>query len=89
MPGTGLVEEPGGLLALDDFGTGFSSLSYVAQLPVDTLKIDKSFIDNLADSAQHQAIAKSIIDLIANLGFGRLPNGLNNRPIRPAGQLAL
>lgn len=68
----------GVLLALDDFGTGFSSLSYLTQLPVDTLKIDKSFIDNLADLPQHQAIAKSIIDLAANLGLGVVAEGIEN-----------
>lgn len=63
-------------MALDDFGTGFSSLSYLAQLPVDTLKIDKSFIDNLANSPQHQAIAKSIIGLAANLGLNVIAEGI-------------
>lgn len=72
----GKLKSLGILLALDDFGTGFSSLSYLAQLPVDTLKIDKSFIDNLANSPQHQAIAKSIIGLAANLGLNVIAEGI-------------
>jgi len=68
----------GVMLALDDFGTGFSSLSYLTQLPVDTLNIDKSFIDNLVDSPQSQAIAKSIINLAANLGLGVVAEGIEN-----------
>ncbi|MEX2516341.1 MAG: bifunctional diguanylate cyclase/phosphodiesterase [Gammaproteobacteria bacterium] len=76
-----VLEELKGLgisLSLDDFGTGFSSLCYLARLPVDALKIDKSFIDNLTHSAQDQAITKSIIDLAGNLGLGVVAEGIED-----------
>jgi diguanylate cyclase (GGDEF)-like protein len=50
-------------LAIDDFGTGYSSMSYLQQLPVTRLKIDKSFIDNLPDSGESSAIVQAIIAL--------------------------
>jgi EAL domain-containing protein (putative c-di-GMP-specific phosphodiesterase class I) len=50
-------------LAIDDFGTGYSSMSYLQQLPVTRLKIDKSFIDNLPDSEESCAVVQAIIAL--------------------------
>jgi diguanylate cyclase (GGDEF)-like protein len=50
-------------IALDDFGTGFSSLSYLRQFPFDTIKIDKSFIDNIMSNADDVAIIRSIITM--------------------------
>ncbi|MCI5148520.1 MAG: EAL domain-containing protein [Candidatus Electrothrix sp. MAN1_4] len=50
-------------LAIDDFGTGYSSMSYLQQLPVTRLKIDKSFIDNLPGSTKDTAILQAIISL--------------------------
>jgi sensor c-di-GMP phosphodiesterase-like protein len=50
-------------LAIDDFGTGYSSMSYLQQLPVTRLKIDKSFIDNLTTSEESNAIVQAIIAL--------------------------
>ncbi|MCI5141571.1 MAG: EAL domain-containing protein, partial [Candidatus Electrothrix sp. ATG1] len=50
-------------LAIDDFGTGYSSMSYLQQLPVTRLKIDKSFIDHLPDSKENIAIIQAIIAL--------------------------
>lgn len=50
-------------LAIDDFGTGYSSLSYLQKLPVTRLKIDKSFVDNIPQSEESNAIAKAIIVL--------------------------
>ena len=50
-------------LALDDFGTGYSSLTYLQQLPVQTLKIDKSFIDTIRVAEPQQAIIRSIVDM--------------------------
>ncbi|QZY57285.1 putative bifunctional diguanylate cyclase/phosphodiesterase [Crassaminicella profunda] len=50
-------------ISLDDFGTGYSSLNYLKVLPIDTLKMDKTFVDNITESKREQLIAKSVIDL--------------------------
>ena len=50
-------------LAVDDFGTGFSSLAYLQRFPVDSLKIDKSFVDQIATSSRASELARSIVAL--------------------------
>ena len=50
-------------IAIDDFGTGFSSLSYLAKLPVDTLKIDRSFIMDMSDSPGNLSLVSTIVSL--------------------------
>jgi diguanylate cyclase (GGDEF)-like protein/PAS domain S-box-containing protein len=57
------IREMGIGVALDDFGTGYSSLSYVARLPANTLKIDQSFVADMATSTEKQAIVSAIISL--------------------------
>ena len=54
-------------LAIDDFGTGYSSLAYLSRFPVDTIKIDRSFVSNIVDDATNVTIAKSILSLGKNL----------------------
>jgi EAL domain-containing protein (putative c-di-GMP-specific phosphodiesterase class I) len=63
-------------LSIDDFGTGFSSLKYLKKFPVDILKIDKSFVDELPHNPDDNAIAKSIIDLAHNLGMEVIAEGI-------------
>ena len=57
------LNELGVRLALDDFGTGYSSLTYLHRLPVNTLKIDKSFIDRMFNDTTQNSIIKNIIDM--------------------------
>ena len=54
--------------ALDDFGSGFSSFAYLRQLPVDIVKIDGGFIQNLASSAEDQLFVKALTDVAKGLG---------------------
>ncbi|MBR1931981.1 MAG: bifunctional diguanylate cyclase/phosphodiesterase [Lachnospiraceae bacterium] len=65
-------------VSLDDFGTGFSSLSYLMRLPIDTLKIDKSFIDTVLTDHATQIITESIIDMVKALGFESIAEGVED-----------
>ncbi len=66
-------------VALDDFGTGFSSLSYLSQLPIDTLKIDKSFIDGVPGSSNSIAVVLSIIDLAKHFNLEVVAEGVETK----------
>ena len=63
-------------LAIDDFGTGYSSLSYLDRFPVDTLKIDRSFVSRLDEKNQASMIVKATLDLAHNLGFDVVAEGV-------------
>ena len=63
-------------IALDDFGTGYASLSHLKQFPVDTLKIDRSFVQNLESSASDAAIASAVASLGRNLGIAVVAEGI-------------
>lgn len=63
-------------ISLDDFGTGFSSLSYLKGLPIDTLKIDKSFVDTLLTDVNTKIITESIIYMVKRLGYETVAEGV-------------
>jgi EAL domain-containing protein (putative c-di-GMP-specific phosphodiesterase class I) len=65
-------------IALDDFGSGYSSLNYVKDLPVDELKIDKSFIDGLGEDPVNDAIVRLIVDFAHTLGLKVTAEGVEN-----------
>ncbi|KZZ81827.1 hypothetical protein A3767_25000 [Oleiphilus sp. HI0133] len=64
--------------AIDDFGTGYSSLSYLRKLPIEVLKIDKSFIDEIPESAEDRTLVKGIIDMVHALGIEVVAEGVEN-----------
>ncbi|NEP19259.1 MAG: EAL domain-containing protein, partial [Leptolyngbya sp. SIO4C1] len=63
-------------VCMDDFGVGYSSLGRLQQLPIDTLKIDRSFIQNINEAGENIEIARSIIDLALNLGIDVVAEGV-------------
>jgi EAL domain-containing protein (putative c-di-GMP-specific phosphodiesterase class I) len=63
-------------LAIDDFGTGYSSLSYLHRFPVDTLKIDRSFVERLGQPGDEAALARTIVQLGQSLGMVTVAEGI-------------
>ena len=75
------LHDMGVRLVIDDFGTGYSSLSYLRRLPVDELKIDRSFVANLM-SGQDEVIVRSAIDLGHNLGLTVVAEGVESADVQ-------
>jgi len=62
--------------AVDDFGTGYSSLSYLKRFPIDILKVDKSFVDDVGESDKAEALAKAILQLGESLNLDTVAEGI-------------
>jgi diguanylate cyclase (GGDEF)-like protein/PAS domain S-box-containing protein len=74
----GRLHQMGQRISIDDFGTGYSSLAYLQRLPVDELKIDRSFITNLSADTNDEVIVRSIIDLAHNLRLSVVAEGVED-----------
>jgi diguanylate cyclase (GGDEF)-like protein/PAS domain S-box-containing protein len=73
------MRDCGAMIAIDDFGTGYSSLSRLYHLPIDTLKIDRSFVQGLPDSAISRAISSAIIAMGHGLGLEVIAEGVETK----------
>jgi len=62
--------------SIDDFGTGYSSLAYLTKFPLDQLKIDKSFVDDIGKDEDDQVIIETIIAMADRLGFNLITEGV-------------
>ncbi|MGW7306297.1 aminotransferase class I/II-fold pyridoxal phosphate-dependent enzyme [Streptomyces sp. NPDC054835] len=76
------LKDLGVSIAIDDFGTGFSSLSYLREFPIDVLKVDKSFIDDITSDRQQVALVEGIVRIADVLGLQVVAEGIENEEQR-------
>jgi EAL domain-containing protein (putative c-di-GMP-specific phosphodiesterase class I) len=76
------LRQTGVRLAIDDFGTGYSCLAYLQRLPLDLLKVDRRFINNMVGSEDDRQISKAIIELAHTLRFDVLAEGVETEEQR-------
>lgn len=74
-----ILRDYGIKISLDDFGTGYSSLSYLNGMPIDTLKVDKSFVDTIITDNSTKIIAGSIIHMVKELGYETIVEGVEQK----------
>ncbi|MBW3112175.1 EAL domain-containing protein [Bacillus sp. MCCB 382] len=70
------LKQLGVIISMDDFGTGYSSLNNLRHLPIDCIKIDKSFVDDIVKSSNQVSIVKAIIDMSQNMNFTTIAEGI-------------
>ncbi|QYI99952.1 EAL domain-containing protein [Thalassovita mediterranea] len=73
------IKAAGARIAIDDFGTGFSSLAYVHRLPIDALKVDRSFVRDLTHNQKSANVLRSILDLCENMGLSCVVEGVETQ----------
>lgn len=73
------LRQQGIRISLDDFGTGFSSLTYLKDLPIDTLKIDKTFIDSVTTDSSTNIITQSVVEMVRQLGLETVAEGVETQ----------
>ena len=73
------IKQCGIRFSMDDFGTGYSSLSYLRQIPIDELKIDKSFIFELDDASKDTNMVKTILNIAKNLNLSIVAEGVETQ----------
>jgi EAL domain-containing protein (putative c-di-GMP-specific phosphodiesterase class I) len=76
------VKQAGVRLAIDDFGTGYSTLSYLQELPIDLLKLDKSFLDGVTDSPRQRVLVEGIIAIASGLSLRVIAEGIETEEQR-------
>jgi EAL domain-containing protein (putative c-di-GMP-specific phosphodiesterase class I) len=81
------IQERGIHVSLDDFGTGFSSLRYLHQFPINTIKIDRSFVEMIQSGSRERNIIQSIITLARALGFSTVAEALPDLGLKPYAML--
>ena len=73
------LKELGVRIAMDDFGTGYSSLSYLRSFPFDKIKVDRTFVSDLAEGTEHVVIVQAVVSIARALGMTTTAEGVEDR----------
>jgi EAL domain-containing protein (putative c-di-GMP-specific phosphodiesterase class I) len=77
-----LLKALGVRVAIDDFGTGYSSMAYLQQFPIDVLKIDRSFVSRITETAESAALVHTLVQLAKALGMETIAEGIEEEEQR-------